>query len=69
MAKQRVKYSVEIEQDDNELLYASLYEHRQSGAPEVWTVELITSDRVPSISDAMFTMSHEIASFMGKEWL
>ena len=63
----RVKYVVEIEQDDDEFLVVSIFEHRQF-MENASTVELITSSRERSISDAMFMAGQEIATYLGDEW-
>ena len=62
-----VKYSVEIVQDDDEFLVVSIFEHRKF-MDNASTIELLTSTRERSISDAMFMAGHEIAIYLGNEW-
>ena len=64
----KIKYVVEVMEDSPTSLYVSLSQHLTRPDGEL-LVDLITSDFSPSISDALWWAGHEMAEFMGKEWL
>ena len=64
----KIKYVIELMEDGPTSLYVSLYQHLTRKDGET-LVELITSEWSPNISDGLWWAGHEIADFMGQEWL
>jgi hypothetical protein len=64
----KIKYVIELELDSPESLYVTVSQHLTKPGKEP-LVDLITSDFSPSISDALWWAGHEVAEFMGKDWL
>lgn len=62
-------YTIEVIEDDNETLYVRLYDTRVGDDKHEHDVTtLVTSQRVPAISDAMHFAGTELAAIMGDHW-